>query len=233
MGSEVNKPFYLRPPWDILFNLQRLQKVNPWNINIAFLLISFLEEMERRALVDFRASGVALDSSALIYLLKSSMLLKTEEPKPQGKEPTKTAADFIPPPLMLPLRYEMTTTTLQSLLNALDEALQGEKLLSLKTPQKPVLPPPEVIPAISAYLMEIEERIEEILQKIRLMAERGEVVTFSKIIKGLSRIEVIKVFITLLFMAQKGKIALWQHDEFGEIYVTLNCEGGVVNDAKY
>ena len=64
MEKESSKPFYLHPPWDILFNLERLRKINPWNIDIAFLLSSFLEEMERRASVDFRASGVALDSSA-------------------------------------------------------------------------------------------------------------------------------------------------------------------------
>jgi len=67
-STAIKKPFYLRPPWNILFEFQRLEKLTPWNINIAYLLTSFLEEMEKTGLVDFRASGVALDSSALIYL---------------------------------------------------------------------------------------------------------------------------------------------------------------------
>ncbi|MEM2342012.1 MAG: hypothetical protein QXX94_05715 [Candidatus Bathyarchaeia archaeon] len=221
--NENSKPFYLQPPWDILFDIQRLQKLNPWNINIDFLLLSFLEEMERRASIDFRASGVALDSSAFIYLLKSNLLLKFEDkPSSTIQEPS---VDFIPPPLIPPLRYELTTTTIQNLLEALDEALRSEKILSLRTPQKPILPPPEIIPTISAYLMEIEDRIEDLFRKIRLLHDRGEVVTFSKLVNGLDRMEMIRVFIILLFMAQKGKVTLWQHEEFGEIYVTLN--GGV------
>jgi chromatin segregation and condensation protein Rec8/ScpA/Scc1 (kleisin family) len=65
---------------------------------------------------------------------------------------------------------------------------------------------------------------------MRLLAEMGEIITFSKLVSGLDKIEVIRVFIILLFMAQKGKIILWQHEEFGEIYVTLNGEdGGTLN----
>lgn len=225
--SGAAKPFYLQPPWDILFNPQRLQKINPWSVKVAFLLLTFLEEMERRAIIDFRASGVALDSSALIYLLKSNLLLKTEEPQPQPKL-AKVSVDFIPP-LIPPLRYELTTTTLQSLLDALDQVLQDESFLSIKAPQKPVMPPPEVIPSISAYLMEIEEGIKDLFQKIKLLVERGEVITFSKLTRGLSRIEVIRTFIILLFMAQRGRVTLWQNEELSEIYVTLNAEGGEVS----
>jgi segregation and condensation protein A len=225
--GEAGKPFYLQPPWDILFNIQRLQKINPWNINIAFLLLSFLEEMEKRANIDFRASGIALDSSAFIYLLKSNLLLKLEEPPSTSPKPN---ADFVPPPLIPPLRYELTTTTIQNLLEALDEALRSERMLSIKAPQKPILPPSEIIPTISTYLMEIEDRIEDLFDKMRLLAEMGEIITFSKLVSGLDKIEVIRVFIILLFMAQKGKIILWQHEEFGEIYVTLNGEdGGTLN----
>jgi chromatin segregation and condensation protein Rec8/ScpA/Scc1 (kleisin family) len=59
--SSNNKPFFFMPPWNILFELNRLENLRPWEINIAYLLTTFLEEMEKRGLVDFRASGVALD----------------------------------------------------------------------------------------------------------------------------------------------------------------------------
>ena len=221
--EKENKPFYFHPPWDILFDIRRLQRINPWSIDIAFLLLSFLEEMERRASVDFRASGVALDSSASIYLLKSNLLLKLEEAPPP---PPKPSSDFIPPPLILPLRYELTTTTIQNLLEALDEALRSDRTQPIKSPPKPLLPPPEVIPTLSAYLMEIEDEIDKLLRKMHLLVSKGEIITFSALVKGLERIEMIKVFIVLLFMAQKGKVTLWQNEELGEIYITLNGESG-------
>src|SRR4030042_3840419 len=99
MATPLKRPFYLRPPWNILFKLNKLDKLTPWNVNIAYLLRSFLSEMERMGQVDFRASGVALDSSALIYLMKSKLLLTLQEPPVQPKVPQ----DFVPPPLFLPL----------------------------------------------------------------------------------------------------------------------------------
>src|SRR4030042_5970087 len=127
MAAAIRKPFYLRPPWNILFELNKLEKLTPWDVNIAYLLRSFLTEMERTEKVDFRASGVALDSSALIYLMKSKLLLTLQEPPVLPKAPT----DFVPPPLFLPLRHELTSTTIEHLLDVLKEVLTGEKLLTL------------------------------------------------------------------------------------------------------
>jgi len=110
MAATIKKPFYLRPPWNVLFEFRKLEKLTPWNINIAYLLTTFLEEMEKAGQIDFRASGVALDSSALIYLMKSKLLLKLEEPPP----PPKAPQDFLPPPLFLPLRHELTFPHLYS-----------------------------------------------------------------------------------------------------------------------
>ena len=147
----MKKPFYLQPPWNILFEIHKLEKVKPWNVNISFLLTSFLDEMQKRGEVDFRASGVALDSSAFIYLMKSKLLLKLEEPPALPKLPP----DFIPPPIFLPLRYELTSTTIEQLLEALDSVLKGEKLLPLKPRPGPILPlPTDILPEIDRYLME-------------------------------------------------------------------------------
>jgi chromatin segregation and condensation protein Rec8/ScpA/Scc1 (kleisin family) len=222
MDKQTAKPFYFKPPWNILFDVQKLEKIDPWDINISFLLLSFIEEMDKRAEIDFRASGVALDSSASIYLMKSRLLLKLEEP-PAPPEPK---SDFIPPPLILPLRYELTTTTIRNLLEALDEALQSEKLFTLRAPSKSILPPPpEIVPTLSVYLMEMEEQIERLIHKIHSLVEKNEVVTFSKLVCGLDKLEMIRTFIILLFMAQNGTISLWQEESFQEIVVTL--KGGL------
>jgi len=54
----MKKPFYLLPPWNILFEIHKLEKVKPWHVNISFLLASFLDEMQKHGEIDFRASGV-------------------------------------------------------------------------------------------------------------------------------------------------------------------------------
>ncbi len=128
-AAPIRRPFYLRPPWNILFEISKLEKLTPWNVNIAYLLRSFLAEMERTDKTDFRASGVALDSSALIYLMKSKLLLTLQEPP---APPPRVPTDYVPPPLFLPLRHELTSTTIQHLLEVLDDVLKGERLLHLE-----------------------------------------------------------------------------------------------------
>jgi len=216
MSSSMEKPFYFQPPWNILFELHRLQKIMPWDINISFLLTSFLEEMEKSGEIDFRASGVALDSSATIYLMKSKLLLKLEEPP----LPPKVPPDFLPPPLFLPLRYELSSTTINHLLNVLDEVLKGERLLPLQPRLEPVLPPPEVLPPVDLYLMEIEERMESLYNHLCQLAGEVKLLVFSKVITGLEKLEAVKTFIVLLFLAQRGRVNLWQKEDV-ELYVTI------------
>jgi len=190
-----------------------------WNINIAYLLRSFLEQMDRSGQVDFRASGVALDSSALIYLMKSKLLLKLEEPPPPPRAPT----DFLPPPLFLPLRHELTSTTISNLLEVLDCVLKGEKLIHLEkmTPQ-PILPTPsEILPQLDRYLMEIELQMERLYASLYERVKGTGIIEFSTLTKGVTRLEAIRTFILLLFLAQEVKVSLWQNEETEEIYVTV------------
>jgi len=219
-SAAIKKPFYLRPPWNILFEFQRLEKLTPWNINIAYLLTSFLEEMEKTGLVDFRASGVALDSSALIYLMKSKLLLELEEPPPQPKPPK----DFLTPPLFLPLRHELTSTTIQHLLEVLDDVLKGEKLVRLqKAVSESIFPTAsEILPQLDLYLMEIELQMEELYASLSQKVKGTGIIQFSTLVKGMERLEAIRTFIVLLFLAQDARINLWQDEESEEVYITIN-----------
>ncbi len=216
----IKKPFYMRPPWNILFEFRKLEKLAPWNINIAYLLTSFLAEMEKTGQVDFRASGVALDSSALIYLMKSKLLLKLEEPP----SPPKPPKDFLPPPLFLPLRHELTSTTIRHLLEVLDDVLKGEKLVCLqKIVAEPILPTPsDFLPQLDLYLMEIELQMKKLYSSLFQMVKGTGIIEFSTLVKDNGRLETIRTFILLLFLAQNGRINLWQDEGSDEIYITIN-----------
>jgi chromatin segregation and condensation protein Rec8/ScpA/Scc1 (kleisin family) len=232
MATTTSKrPFYLLPPWNVLFDFHKLEKLVPWNVNIAYLLTSFLEHMEETGQVDFRASGVALDSSALIYLMKSKLLLKLEEPPP----PPKTPQDFLPPPLFLPLRHELTSTTIRNLLEVLDDVLKGEKLIRFQKPvTESILPTPsEILSQLDLFLMEIELQMERLYASILDRVKGAGIIEFSTLIKGVNRLEAIRTFILLLFLAQDGRINLWQNEETEEIYITVGelnlAESGKAN----
>lgn len=175
--------------------------------------------MEKTGEVDFRASGVALDSSALIYLMKSKLLLELEEPP----LPPKAPQDFLPPPLFLPLRHELTSTTIKNLLEVLDDVLKGERLIHLEKPVvESVLPTPsEILPQIDLYLMEIERQMERLYASLSEKVKGAGLIELSTLVKGVGRLEAIRTFILLLFMAQDGRISLWQNEDTSEIYITI------------
>jgi chromatin segregation and condensation protein Rec8/ScpA/Scc1 (kleisin family) len=218
--APIRKPFYLRPPWNILFEISKLEKLTPWNVNIAYLLRSFLSEMERTDRVDFRASGVALDSSALIYLMKSKLLLTLQEPP----APPKGPPDFVPPPLFLPLRHELTSTTIHHLLEVLDDVLKGEKLLHLQhaVEQHPVLPSvSDLMPQFDKFMAEIELQVTKLYALIIEKVKGSGIIDFSTLSKDTTRIEALRTFIYLLFLAQEGRISLWQNEETEELYIAV------------
>jgi chromatin segregation and condensation protein Rec8/ScpA/Scc1 (kleisin family) len=219
MATPLRRPFYLRPPWNILFEISKLEKLTPWNVNIAYLLQSFLSEMERMGKVDFRASGVALDSSALIYLMKSKLLLTLQEPPASPKTPQ----DFVPPPLFLPLRHELTSTTIRHLLEVLDDVLKGEKLISLdRVVAQPVLPAvSDILPQLDIFMMEIELQIEKLYALLCDKVKGAGIIEFSTLTKGIARIEAVRTFILLLFLAQDRRVSLWQNEETEEIYIAV------------
>jgi len=219
VSTAIRKPFYLRPPWNILFEINKLEKLTPWNVNVAYLLSSFLSEMESTGKVDFRASGVALDSSALIYLMKSKLLLTLQEPP----LPPKAPQDFVPPPLFLPLRHELTSTTIRHLLEVLDDVLKGEKLSRLdKVVAQPVLPAvSDILPQFDAFLAELELQMEKLYELLCEKVKGAGIIEFSTLIKGINRIEAIRTFILLLFLAQDGRVSLWQNEETEEIYIAV------------
>ncbi|MFH0897105.1 MAG: hypothetical protein V1850_03535, partial [Candidatus Bathyarchaeota archaeon] len=158
-GSEMSvasleKPFWLRSPWMILFDLVRLQRVRPWDVNLSYLLSSLIGEMGRKGYIDFKASGIALLSSSTIYRMKSELVLELQEP-PQVL--VERPVEYLPPPIQLPYRFEYTSTTIENLLNALDEALKTETSIEIKPKLVPITPAPLMMHGLDEFLIDIED----------------------------------------------------------------------------
>jgi segregation and condensation protein A len=152
--------------------------------------------------------------------MKSKLLLTLQEPPVVIKAPT----DFVPPPLFLPLRHELTSTTIQHLLEVLDDVLKGERLLSLNhvVEQHPVLPAvTDLLPQFDKFIAELELQVDQ-LYAILLEKTAGQgIIDFSTLSKGATRIEALRMFIYLLFLAQDGLVSLWQNEETEELYIAV------------
>jgi hypothetical protein len=176
--------------------------------------------MEKQGKIDFRASGVALDSSALLYLMKSKLLLTLQEPP---APPVRVSTDAVPPPLFLPLRHELTSTTIQHLLEVLDEVLRGEKPLNVdRMILTPVLPQAsDLMPQFDKFIAELETQMQKLYARLVEMVQGQGIIDFNVLIRGMTRIEAIRTFILLLFLANDGLVGLWQNEETEDLFIAV------------
>jgi len=216
--TELDKPFWLRPPYIILFDLLRVHRLKPWDVNLNNILNSFLAQMNDRGYIDFPASGIALLSSSIIHRLKSEIILKMEEPP---KPPQPRPQDYVPPALPMPIRFEYTSTSISEVLKALEQVLENERLTLLE--KKPVLTPPAILEHLDEFMMNIEERIEDFYANLIKKAKKGRSISFLSLAGKRPFLEIVRDFIMLLFLAIQGKITLQQDQEFGDIHIRV-CE---------
>jgi chromatin segregation and condensation protein Rec8/ScpA/Scc1 (kleisin family) len=219
MSRSKQKPYYLRQPWDILFRENKLDKVSPWNVNLVLLLATLLEEMDKAG-IDFRLAGTAIQSSVLIYLKKADLLLKMEElPQP----PVDKDDVYLPPALPLPFRFEHTTTTVNDLIEALEKALMDRNMTPRPTLPILPLPIPDFMDA-EQYLLEIESRADNLFEEIQWRFESKGEVRLTELVYGVDFFETVRIFMMLLFLAQRMMIGLEQSEEELEIFITLKEE---------
>jgi segregation and condensation protein A len=206
----------LRPPYLILFDLLRLHRIKPWDVNITELLNSFMAEMKKNGYVDFSASGTALLSSSVVHRMKSEIVLKMEEPP---KPPIPRPNEEVPPPLPFPLRFEYTSTSVAEILRTLQEVLANEKAILAKKPF--VLTPPSVFEQFDEFLANIEENIENYYGYLIKLSIRGLPLSFKELVKDQTFLEAVRVFIMLLFLANQKKIILTQDESDLDLYIRL------------
>jgi len=201
------KPYYLREPWEILFKDRKLDKTSPWNIDLVHILTTLLEEMNKVG-IDFRIAGTAINSSVIIYQKKAELLLKMEDRK---KPPEMRPDVYVPPPLNLPFRFEFTTTSVNDLITALERALTEERRRA-NLPRVPVMPVqiPDFLD-MEAYLLEVEERAEDLYD--RLVGMGGGPFNFFDLVVDRNFLEIVRVFMMLLFLAQRLRVDLYQDEE--------------------
>jgi chromatin segregation and condensation protein Rec8/ScpA/Scc1 (kleisin family) len=208
------KPYYLREPWEILFKDRKLGRTSPWSIDLVHILTTLLEEMNKVG-IDFRIAGTAINSSVIIYQKKAELLLKMEEPR---KQQIAKPDIYIPPALNLPFRFEFTTTSVTDLITALERALTEERRSTL--PRVPIIPVqiPDFL-NMEQYLLEVEERSEGLYE--RLVDMGGGPFSIFDLVGDRTPIEVVRVFMMLLFLAQGLKVDLYQDEEETDIRVSV------------
>jgi len=212
----AEKPFWLRPPYMILFDLLRLHRIKPWDVNITYLLNAFLAEMKKQGFIDFSASGTALLSSSMIHRMKSELVLKMEEPP---KPPIARPNEEVPPPLPFPIRFEYTSTSIEQVLSVLEEVLKRESVALAY--RKSLLSPPEILEQMDEFLANIEKNIDVFYASLLRKAAGSPTLSFLQLTKESTLLDAVRAFIMLLFLVMQNRVSLSQKEDRGDIIISF------------
>jgi segregation and condensation protein A len=175
--------------------------------------------MYELGVIDFRVSGRALLSASIILKLKTEQLLDINS----NLELTEEEKELVLPPLEMPLRLTSRKVTLDELLIALERVLvQGEEKGN-KTRQHERMGEwaTPLVFELEPDMINVEKSINETLQRILEMGSAEPIIKFSQLLLERNSKEVVRILLSCLHLANRGRVRIWQEEEFGEILIKL------------
>ena len=194
------------PEWRVLFDVTRLERVKPWQVKLAEIIESLMKELKNIGMIDFHSCGVAAFSAATIHRMKTERLLKFDIPRTPKERPNMT----LPPPVNLPLIPDFMITTMNELIEALQNLLAKSRREKVKE-ERPPLEGFDV--KLDEFLVKLEEELENFISTLRGRFESCEFISLSELIEDGDRLEVARRFILLLFTAARGLVEFVHDDD--------------------
>ncbi len=214
----VEKGIFSKPPLNALIDPRVFKKKSPWEVHISELLDLFLKALVESNLFDLRVAGTAALTSATIYRFKVESLFLFERLQRERK-----MIDATEPPqiVVMPFRYEVFSTNVEELFEALtkilDEILvQDREQSTVSSALLEEAPPPNP----EDYLMSLISSQSAFRTILRERMEGTGRIPLSELLKGMTLIEAARSFILLLFLANGGEVVLEQEGE-GDVIIIL------------
>jgi segregation and condensation protein A len=218
-------------PLDLLLFLIKKEEVDIYNIPITSILDQYLEYIDLMKILDIEvASEFIVMASNLIYIKSKMLLPATDEDADEDEDPREDLVKQLLEykKIKESAKYFRTLEEKQSEIyfRSVDTSLYAEKieefqhvslfdLISafsdiLQTKDK------EVPKEIANEQVSVEEKISEILDKIKLKQE----ISFKNLIlSSKTRLEVIASFLAVLELMKTKQIFVVQSNKFGEILI--------------
>jgi len=237
-NSEKKKPFWLEPPYVYLLNVIKSHKLDPWKIDLAGLILSFLELLAEEEEVDFTVSGQILHSASVIHRKKTDSLLKetliqTEEKVKSEEDLSKELKANID--LLTSLRRSKREASLSELAYALKKIIMQKQRAKRKDKKSFKEASREEFKkiAIDEYKTDFEKIIFDTYEYVKRYLANGLSIELSWLIRkildenfsqdlGHDRkvIMLVNIVLSLLFLASDQKITIEHDEDNGQIVIT-------------
>jgi segregation and condensation protein A len=224
-------------PFDLLLALVLRDELDLGEVDVAGIVLAFLERLAEREELDLDACGEFLVLVAALLELKARALLTGEDPDLEDLDPAEAAAELA----RRLADYRRIKEAAAWLLERLDEA--GDRYFRLGpaplapkverrlAPQNPAALAATIRalaaepPAVSLAHLELRfPPVEQFLGRFRALLARRTRFDFDTEVDGLTRGEQAVAFLALLELRKTGEIELSQAAPFAPIRVQRNAE---------
>ncbi len=224
--EDTRLPFYYRYPWAILVNPVETRQADPLQINLQEILPSFLVKLRESGYIDLQISGRAIYSASLILRLKTDLIIKLMQAIGQIEEPTPEFQDL--PPLQLPLRIQSKHVSLDELLLSLVDVLSAPSKKSKASKIKSKLPELLLNLGMAPERANIDTLISRVYERILALSQETSEIPFENILRNKKRIELVRVFLSILYLLSREQIDIIQTDNEGTLMVKLVSQASTV-----
>ena len=216
-----------QPAWKtILIDLIKSEKMNPWDIDICMLADKYLEKVNQLEHATLKIPANAILASAILLKMKARALklrgIEDEEDSLQeiSLEDIQMLEESIPE-LKGVRRFRQGKLSLDELVEGIADVLD-----KTKRKQSSILRSKD-LPEFKVLVDEgnIENRVVEVEKRIQERVDSQGIVLFSQLLDENSSVEMVYIFLPLLFLINKGKVNAWQEQWFGEIFISLLNNG--------
>jgi segregation and condensation protein A len=226
-------------PFDLLLTLVLREELDLLEVDLADVVLSYLDHLEDRGELDLEAVTEFLVLIAALLELKSRLMLSGEEEQLLDIEPEQAAEELLAR-MLDARRYRAAATHLGELL----AAEHGVRFRQAPPPlelRRTIIPPaegsqsPELLGAAIGRLLSTPPAINvrhiavprisvaERLEHLRRLLRRGSF-TFEEAVRGADRMTVAVTLFALLELYKSGEAGWEQEENFGEIAVRGSSE---------
>mgnify|MGYP001563722884 CR=1 FL=1 len=224
------------PSWqNIIYELISTERLDPWNIDISRLCLSYFEKIRELETTNFHISSKMLLVAALLLRIKSEILLnryikeidqvlfgKEEEIKKliERIEIDESEIPILSPKTPMP-RFKKVT--LQELINALDVAIKTETRRINKEIEVKQAKRLSYVDIPKFKRINIKDRIRHFYARVlsSFKTKKAELKLPYTHFTGNSKEEKITCFLPMLYLSNHGKLWLEQEKHYEEIYIYL------------
>ena len=222
-------------PFDLLLTLVLREEVDLLEVDLAEIVISYIDHLERRSVLDLEATTEFLVLIAALLELKSRLMLPGEELEELELDPGEAAEELLAR-LLDAHRYRDAASALRGRLEAeegyrfrcaplppgfrraaLDQAQPAYEPTALSRAMSGLLRAPE--PLDTRHMVASRVTVAERLARLRALLRRGSF-SFEEAVQRADRATVAVTIYALLELYKQGELTWRQEEPFGEITIS-------------